>query len=85
MSRAAGAAEERHRRKGLPTILTVSNCSRLVPLSMSTIDALEKGGVFPSRFRLEPTTRVAWKRREVEKWLAQRACKRVHQATTGLP
>jgi predicted DNA-binding transcriptional regulator AlpA len=54
----------------------------LVPLSMSSIDNLEKGGVFPSRFRLEPTTRVAWKRREVEKWLAERACKRVHQATT---
>ena len=52
----------------------------LVPLSMSTIDNLEKDGVFPSRFRLEPTTRVAWKRREVEKWLAQRARKRVHKA-----
>ena len=37
----------------------------LVPLSMSSIDNLEKDGVFPSRFRLEPTTRVAWKRREV--------------------
>jgi predicted DNA-binding transcriptional regulator AlpA len=47
---------------------------------MSSIDNLEKGGVFPSRFRLEPTTRVAWKRREVEKWLAKRACKRVHHA-----
>ena len=46
---------------------------------MSSIDNLEKAGVFPSRFRLEPTTRVAWKRREVEKWLAQRARKRVHQ------
>jgi len=56
----------------------------LVPLSMSSIDNLEKGGVFPSRFRLEPTTRVAWKRREIEKWLAKRACKRVHHAPEKL-
>src|SRR4051812_35044950 len=45
----------------------------LVPLSMSTIDNLERTGVFPSRFKIEPTTRVAWKRAEVEKFMAQRA------------
>lgn len=50
----------------------------LVPLSMSSIDTLEKQGVFPSRFRLEPTTRVAWKRREIEKFMATRAARRVH-------
>jgi predicted DNA-binding transcriptional regulator AlpA len=66
--------------QGPPDYLNRVELLALVPLSMSSIDNLEKGGVFPSRFRLEPTTRVAWKRREVEKWLAKRAAKRVHQA-----
>jgi predicted DNA-binding transcriptional regulator AlpA len=47
---------------------------------MSSIDNLEKIGAFPSRFRLEPTVRVAWLRREVERWLTERAHKRVHHA-----
>ena len=47
----------------------------LVPLAMSTIDSLEKRGIFPSRFRLEPTTRVAWKRREVMRFMEDRAKK----------
>lgn len=51
----------------------------IVPLCMSSIDNLEKLGIFPSRFRIEPTRRVAWKRREVEKFLEARARKRVHQ------
>ena len=50
----------------------------LVPLSMSTIDALEKAGKFPSRFVLSPTVKVCWKRREVIRFLEQRAAKRVH-------
>jgi predicted DNA-binding transcriptional regulator AlpA len=45
----------------------------LVPLSMSTIDALEKAGQFPSRFVLTPTTKVCWKRHEVIRFLEQRA------------
>jgi prophage regulatory protein len=52
----------------------------LVPLSMSTIDALEKKRAFPSRFVLSPTVKVCWRRHEVEKWLSERARKRVHQA-----
>jgi predicted DNA-binding transcriptional regulator AlpA len=51
----------------------------VVPLGMSTIDLLERRGEFPSRFRLEPTTRVAWKRHEVEKFMAARAAKPVHK------
>ena len=41
----------------------------LVPHSMSTIDRLEAKGQFPKRIRLEPTTRVAWVRREVTGYL----------------
>jgi predicted DNA-binding transcriptional regulator AlpA len=41
----------------------------LVPQSMSTIDRLEAEGQFPKRIRLEPTTRVAWVRREVTGYL----------------
>jgi predicted DNA-binding transcriptional regulator AlpA len=50
----------------------------LVPLGMSTIDLLERRDQFPSRFRIEPTRRVAWKRREVEKFMEERAKRRVH-------
>ena len=50
----------------------------LVPLSMSSIDTLEKAGKFPSRFVLSPTIKVCWKRREVIRFLEQRAAKRVH-------
>ena len=50
----------------------------LVPLSMSTIDALEKTGLFPSRFVLTPTNKVCWKRHEVIRFLEQRAARRVH-------
>jgi predicted DNA-binding transcriptional regulator AlpA len=50
----------------------------IVPLSMTSIDRLEKKGAFPSRFVLSPTIKGAWKRREIEKWLAHRANKRVH-------
>jgi predicted DNA-binding transcriptional regulator AlpA len=55
----------------------------LVPLSMSSIDALEKAGLFPSRFILTPTTKVCWKRREVIQFLEQRAAERVHAARTS--
>ena len=37
----------------------------VVPHSMTTIDRLEAKGQFPKRIRLEPTSRVAWLRREV--------------------
>jgi predicted DNA-binding transcriptional regulator AlpA len=41
----------------------------IVPLSMATIDRLEAVGQFPKRVRLEPTSRVAWLRREVANFL----------------
>ena len=41
----------------------------LVPHSMATIDRLEAKGQFPKRVRLEPTSRVAWLRREVTAYL----------------
>jgi prophage regulatory protein len=50
----------------------------LVPLCMASIDALEKRGIFPARIVLTPTTRVVWRRREVEKFLEDRARRRVH-------
>jgi prophage regulatory protein len=58
---------------------------QLVPLSMSSIDALEKAGEFPSRFVLSPTTKVCWKRREVIRFLEQRAAKRRVHRTPGAP
>jgi len=50
----------------------------LVPLSLSTIDRLEQRGAFPSRFIIAPTNRVAWKRKEIEKFMEERAANRVH-------
>ena len=41
----------------------------VVPHSMATVDRLEAKGQFPKRFRLEPTNRVAWLRREVTAYL----------------
>src|SRR5262245_13552962 len=48
----------------------------LVPHSMSTIDRLEAKDQFPKRIRLEPTTRVAWVRREVTGYLRHLANRR---------
>jgi len=48
----------------------------LVPHSMSTIDRLEAEGQFPKRIRLEPTSRVAWLRREVTGYLRHLAKRR---------
>jgi len=36
---------------------------------MATIDRLEARGQFPKRIRLEPTSRVAWLRRELTGYL----------------
>jgi predicted DNA-binding transcriptional regulator AlpA len=60
--------------------LTRRELLALVPLSMSSIDSLEKAGSFPSRFVLAPTVKVCWKRAEIERWLAERARTRVHHA-----
>src|SRR5689334_5878483 len=73
---------QRHRRAQQPfpprDYLTRHELLALVPLCMSSIDTLEKQGIFPSRFKLEPTSRVAWKRREVLKFMEERAKRRVH-------
>jgi predicted DNA-binding transcriptional regulator AlpA len=58
--------------------LTRHELLAMVPLSMSTVDDLEKRGIFPSRFKLEPTVKVAWKRREVLQFMEARAKRRVH-------
>jgi prophage regulatory protein len=75
--------QKRQRARGPPALLrdylTRAELLELVPLSMSTIDNLEHAGVFPSRFKIDPTTRVAWRRKEVERFMEQRAAKRVHK------
>ena len=48
----------------------------LVPHSMATIDRLEARGQFPKRIRLEPTSRVAWLRRELTGYLRHLAKRR---------
>jgi predicted DNA-binding transcriptional regulator AlpA len=48
----------------------------VVPHSMATIDRLEAKGQFPKRIRLEPTSRVAWLRREVTGYLRHLAKRR---------
>jgi predicted DNA-binding transcriptional regulator AlpA len=48
----------------------------VVPHSMATIDRLEAEGQFPKRIRLEPTSRVAWLRREVWAYLRHLAQRR---------
>src|SRR4029077_16344358 len=48
----------------------------LIPFSMSTVDRLEAGGLFPKRIRLEPTSRVAWLRRELTGYLRHLAKRR---------
>jgi predicted DNA-binding transcriptional regulator AlpA len=55
----------------------------MLPFGMSSVDALEKRGIFPKRFRLEPLRRVAWPRREVERFLALRAKRRPGQSYLG--
>jgi prophage regulatory protein len=44
---------------------------RLVPLSDATVWRLERRNEFPRRIQLSPG-RVAWRRSEIERWLAQR-------------
>jgi len=56
----------------------------VVPHSMATIDRLEAKGQFPKRIRLEPTSRVAWLRREVTAYLRHLA-KRRQPAQEDLP
>jgi predicted DNA-binding transcriptional regulator AlpA len=48
----------------------------MVPHSMATVDRLEGKGQFPSRIRLEPTSRVGWLRREVMAYLRHLAKRR---------
>jgi len=69
--------------------LTRHELLAIVPFGMTSVDALEKRGIFPKRFRLEPLRRVAWPRREVEAFLRARAKRRRgaacedHQTSTG--
>jgi predicted DNA-binding transcriptional regulator AlpA len=64
--------------------LTRHELLAMVPLGMTSIDLLEKKGIFPKRFQLFPLKRVAWPRREVEKFLALRAKRRPGQSYIGV-
>ena len=58
---------------------------KLVPLSDTTIWREERRGRFPRRIAISPK-RVAWRRREIERWLADReAARTVVEAATGPP
>jgi predicted DNA-binding transcriptional regulator AlpA len=59
-----------------PDYLNRRDLLALVPLSMSSIDELEKRGIFLKRFRIEPLNRVIWKRREVVRFMERRAKQR---------
>ena len=48
---------------------------RLVPISDTTIWRMERRGEFPRRITISPK-RVAWRRCEIEKWLATREASR---------
>ena len=60
--------------------LTRRELLALVPLSMSSITNLEKAGVFPARFKIAPTSKVAWVRREVVQFMESRARKRIQHS-----
>jgi predicted DNA-binding transcriptional regulator AlpA len=64
--------------EGLREYLRRRELLAVVPSSMATIDALEKRGIFPARIVMAPTTRVVWRRSEVEKFMEDRARRRVH-------
>jgi predicted DNA-binding transcriptional regulator AlpA len=63
--------------------LTRHELLAMVPLGMTSIDGLEKKGIFPKRFQLLPLKRVAWPRREVEAFLRLRAKRRPGQSYLG--
>jgi prophage regulatory protein len=55
---------------------------RLVPLSDTTIWRMERRGEFPRRIVIS-TKRVAWRRREIEVWLARRERRGHRNAVPG--
>jgi prophage regulatory protein len=60
-------------------LLLKPELKQLVPLSDTTIWRLERDKLFPARIVLS-RKRVAWKRAEVEAWLAKRMAAREPQA-----
>jgi len=66
--------------EGLREYFTRRELLTVVPLCMATIDTLEKAGIFPGRIQLTPTRRVVWRRREVERFLEDRARNRAKPA-----
>jgi len=80
---APGEPRKRRRRGPLPEseFILRDELLALVPLARSTIDDLEKRGVFPRRVQMLPTRRVAWKRREVMKFLKEQFKPRDEAAT----
>jgi prophage regulatory protein len=69
--------------EGLREYLRRRELLAVVPLSMASIDALEKKGIFPARIVMTPTTRVVWRRREVERFLEERARNRAKRRAHG--
>jgi prophage regulatory protein len=55
---------------------------RLVPLSDTTVWRMERRGDFPRRIAIS-TKRVAWRRKEIEAWLARRESERPKPEVTG--
>ncbi len=53
---------------------------RLVPLSDTTVWRMERRGEFPRRIAIS-VKRVAWRRREIETWLAAREAARAPPPT----
>ncbi len=59
-------------------LISAKELQRLVPYSRVHILRMEKAGQFPTRIRLGPsrTGRVAWRLREIVKWIEERAAER---------
>ena len=72
-----GAPRRKRQLRPIPEAMRVYLTRRemltLVPLGMSSIDNLERAGLFPQRIQMTPTRRVVWRRSEVEKFLEERA------------
>jgi prophage regulatory protein len=52
-----------------------NDLKRLVPLSQTTVWRMERRGKFPHRIAISEK-RVAWRRSEIETWLAGRVAER---------
>ena len=83
-------ARKRRRARAPPVLrdyLTKRDLVLLVPLSMTTIDRLERQGIFPARFVIAPTNKVAGAAARSSDFMSTRAARRVstkHRNRRGL-